>query len=347
VFKPRRLQPGDRVAAVTLSWGGAGEHPWRYQAGKRQLQEEFGIEVVETRHALRNAEWIRNNPRARADDLMDAFADPSVRGVFSTIGGDESIRLLPYLDLQTIRCNPKVFLGYSDTTVTHWACFKAGVVSFYGPSILAGFAETGGIFPYTASAIRRALFSTEPIGYVQPSRDGWTSEHVDWDEPEARTHSRRLDPPEPWRFLQGRGVMEGRLIGGCLEVVEFLRGTSLWPEPDVWAGAILFLETSEEAPPPRTLERALRSYAAMGVLDTLSGLLLGRPGGGVSADRFLEYEAAVLRVVAEEQGRDDLPIVTRMDFGHTDPMFVLPYGVRARIDCDRQRFEIVESGVVE
>ncbi|MCJ7548949.1 MAG: LD-carboxypeptidase, partial [Anaerolineae bacterium] len=91
----------------------------------------------------------------------------------------------------------------------------------------------------------------------------------------------------------------------------------------------------------------LRTYAAMGILAKLSGILLGRPGGQVPPERFGDYEDVLLQVVAEEEGLSELPIVTRMDFGHTDPMMVLPYGVQAEIDCDAQTFSILESAVVD
>jgi muramoyltetrapeptide carboxypeptidase LdcA involved in peptidoglycan recycling len=347
IRKPPRLAPGDRIAAVSLSSGAAGRYPHRYQAGKRQLEQAFGVEVVATRHALREPEWLHRNPRARADDLMEAFADPAIQGIVSIIGGDDSIRLLPWVDLEVIRSHPKVFLGYSDTTVTHWNCFRAGLVSFYGPAVMAGFGENAGLFPYMADSVRRTLFRTEPVGVVEPNRDGWTVEHLDWAVPEHQHRPRRREPPVPWRFLQGSGRVQGHLLGGCLEVMEFLRGTEGWPEPAAWDGAILFLETSEEAPPPTVVARALRSYAAMGVLQRIAGILMGRPGGGVPVAEFDAYDDAVLGVVAEEQGLIHLPIVTRMDFGHTDPMFVLPYGVRAEIDCDARRFAILESGVAE
>ena len=119
MIKPPQLRPGDRVATVTLSWGGPGQFPHRYEAGKRQLQAEFGLEVVEMPHTLDPPEEVAKNPEARAADLMAAFADPSIRGIFSTIGGDDSIRLLPYMDFELIRANPKVFIGYSDTTISH------------------------------------------------------------------------------------------------------------------------------------------------------------------------------------------------------------------------------------
>ena len=347
MIKARKLSPGDRVAAISLSWGGPGEFPHRYEAGKRQLQEEFGLEVVETRHALRDPGWLHENPRARAEDLMEAFEDESVRGVVSTIGGDDSIRLLPYLDPDVFRSNPKVFLGYSDTTVMHLALFGAGLVSFYGPSVMAGFAENAGMFPYTVSSVRRTLFSPDPVGVVGPNPDGWTAEELDWAVPENQEKRRRVNPREGWRFLQGGGVARGHLLGGCLEILELLRGTEAWPGEDAWRGAIMFLETSEEAPSPTVVARALRVYAAMGILEELSGIIFGRPGGDVPVERFDEYEEAILGVVVGEEGLGDLSLVTRMDFGHTDPMFLLPYGVEAEIDCGEERFSIVEGALVD
>jgi muramoyltetrapeptide carboxypeptidase LdcA involved in peptidoglycan recycling len=79
MIKPPRLQVGDRVAAISMSWGGPGAFVHRYAAGKRQLEKEFGLTVIETRHALRDPDWLAKNPRARADDLMEAFSDMSIR----------------------------------------------------------------------------------------------------------------------------------------------------------------------------------------------------------------------------------------------------------------------------
>jgi len=93
--------------------------------------------------------------------------------------------------------------------------------------------------------------------------------------------------------------------------------------------------------------RVLRSYAATGLLRRLSGLLVGRPGGGIPHERFAAYDDAILQVVVEEEGLTHLPVVTQMDFGHTDPMFVLPFGLMAQIDCDNRRFAILESAVLD
>ena len=345
MIKPRRLRRGSRVAAVSLSWGGPGAIPHRYAAGKRQFEEEFGGAVTETEHALRAPAWLARNPRARAEDLMAAFADPGVDGIIATIGGDDSIRLLPYLELNVIRNNPKVFMGYSDTTVTHCVCRAAGLVSFYGPSFMSGFAENTGMFPYMVDSVRRTLFESAPIGSLPQNESGWTVEHLDW-VPSNQSVARQLNPCTGWIFHQQEGVVEGRLFGGCVEVLDWLRGTPVFPSADSLDGAILFLETSEEAPPPAMLEQFIRSLAAMDCLQPLAGILLGRPGGQIDPATFPAYADTLCRTVREEYGLCELPIVSNMDFGHTDPMMVLPLGVRMRIDSERRELSILEAAVV-
>ncbi len=342
---PDMLRPGDKVAAISLSWGGPGSLPHRYEAGKRQLEAEFGLTVVETPNALRDAEWLHANPRARAADLMGAFADPSIKAIFSTIGGDDSIRLLPFLDLDLIAANPKIFMGMSDTTVTHLACFKAGLSTAYGPGIMQAFAENGGMFAYVVESIRNTLFSTKPIGEVRPDVRGWTVEFLDWANPENQNRRRQLNASHDWKWIRGSGIHRGPLMGGCIEVLDWLRGTHVWPGRHQWEGAILFIETSEEAVPPTTVLRILRTFGAMGILQPLSGILFGRPGGQVSPSQFEGYDVAILQAL-DEVGLSEMPLVTHMDFGHTDPVFILPYGVQAEINCDQQSLTLLGSAVV-
>ncbi len=346
--KPQPLYPGDTVAAISLSFGGAGAFPNRYQVGKAQLEETFGVRVVETRHALRSAEWLNRNPQARAEDLMEAFADSQIKGIISTIGGDDSVRILPFLDLTVIQNNPKIFLGMSDTTVAHMACYRAGLTSFYGTSLMSGFAENGGMHAYQIDDLHRTLFSVEPAGVIAPNANGWTSEFLDWTDPTNQQRVRSLTPSTGWRFLQGQRQTEGHLLGGCVEVLEFLKGTDYWPPMASWDNAILFLETAEfdaDNQPlvrPQQLVWILRNYAAQGILAKLNGIILGRPYHNQYAH---EYDQALLTVVREEQGLNQLPIISGMDFGHTSPTFTLPYGIQARIDCDAQTFSLIESGL--
>ncbi len=344
LIKPALLQPGDKVAAISLSWGGTGNLLHRYQQGKKQLQETFGLKVVETTNALKSADYISKNPKARADDLMEALSDKSIKAIISNIGGEDSIRTLPYTDLSVIKANPKIFLGFSDTTVTHFACYKAGLTSFYGTSLLVGFAENGGMHQYQIDDIKRTLFSALPVGEIKPNETGWTSEFLDWNDLQLQHVKRKLNTGKGWNYLQGSGVVQGRLIGGCVEVLEFLKGTDFWLSPAEWQDVIMFLETSEEMMEPVYFRRILRNYAAQGIFEKINGLIVGRPYDNKFTD---DYNKILLEVIRDEQGNDELPIVTEMDFGHTCPTFTIPYGVTAQIDCDRKTFSILESGVIE
>jgi muramoyltetrapeptide carboxypeptidase LdcA involved in peptidoglycan recycling len=340
MIKPRCLRPGDRVAAVSLSRGWPSVYPRAYQDGKRQLQEAFGIEVVESRHAMADIHWLAAHPEARAADLMEVLKDPEIHGIVSTIGGDDSIRILPFLDYSVIRQNPKVFLGYSDSTVTHFAFLKAGVTSFYGPSLMAGFDENGGLSPYMVESVGQALFAPSPSVLISPNCDGWTIASWDWADEKRNQKKRQHRPCTGWRWLQGSGQHRGKLIGGCLEVVDWLRGTPVWPEPSAWRNSIVFLETSEDQPSPTLVTYMLRALAATGALDEVQGILYGRPYGDEAS--FEAYDDALLLVLAELK-LTSLPVITRMDFGHTDPKLVLPIGVEAEIDCDGKQIRLLES----
>lgn len=343
LLKPKKLQRGDKIATISLSWGGAGELPHRYQIGKERLQDIFGLKVVETKHALKSAQWIYENPQARAEDLMDALCDTSIKAIISNIGGDDSIRLLPYIDLEIIHKHPKIFLGFSDSTVTHFMFLKAGVSSFCGTSLLVGFAENGTMHKYQIEDIERTLFSTDIIGKIYENTTGWTSERVSWQDVSLQHQVRQLEKHTGWNFLNGKGKVQGRLIGGCIEVLEFLKGTSLWLNSEEWKDTILFLETSEDMPHPNIFKWWLRNYAAQGILKNCKGIILGRP---YDNSYVQEYNKILLDIIVEEEKLIHLPIITEMDFGHTCPVFTLPYGAMAELNMDDKSFSILESGVI-
>ena len=343
LIKPPALKKGDKIATVSLSWGGAGDRDllWRYNQGKKRLQEEFGLEVIEMDNTLKGSEYVYNHPEKRAEDLMNAFKDNSIKGIFSCIGGDESIRILPFIDFNIIRENPKVFIGYSDTTVGHMMCLKAGLSSFYGPDILSQFGENINMFDYTKDWVNKVLFNTEKIGEIHPSNI-WTSEYVSWDE-SNKNISKKTTEHEGVEILQGSGKVKGRLIGGCIEVLEMIKGTKLWPELDTWNDTILFLETSEDTPSPTYFEYWLRNYGSQGILQRLNGIIFGKP---YDNKYYEEYKSAINKVIYNELNLKDLPIMYNMNFGHTSPMMVIPYGALSEMDCSNGKFSILESGVL-
>ncbi len=341
--KPTKLNRGDKVATISLSWGGAGDSDilWRYEVGKRRLQEEFGLEVRELENTLKGTDYLYNHPEKRAEDLMMAFKDPSIKAIFSCIGGNESVRMLPYIDYEVIKSNPKIFIGYSDTTITHFICLKAGISSFYGPSILAEFAENVAMFEYTKNWISKTLFENNPLGVIESSPI-WTSEYLPWEE-KNRLIKRDVKSNTGYELLQGKGKVQGHLLGGCLEVLEMIKGTELWPKLEVFEDCILFFETSEEKPEPSYVEAWLRNYGTIGILQKVKGVIFGKPYDNLY---YEEYKNVILKIIRDELKLVDLPILYNMNFGHTAPMFTIPYGAKAEIDCDLQKFSILEAGVI-
>lgn len=147
------------------------------------------------------------------------------------------------------------------------------------------------------------------------------------------------------RMAPSDTVTKGQSFGGCISVLEFLKGTERWPKPEFWQGKILFLETSEDKPTVDQVTYILRNYGMQGIFDQLAGLLFARPEGYTPEERETLFRA-IVGVVAGEFGRGDLPIVAEMDFGYEAPQCILPLGVMAEIDCRRQAFRLVEPCVL-
>jgi muramoyltetrapeptide carboxypeptidase LdcA involved in peptidoglycan recycling len=339
LIKPKHLCPGDTIATVSPSSGVAGDEGvrLRYDLACSRLRDVFGLNVVAMPHTLSGSDYVYRHPRERAGDLMQAFADPDIKGVFSTLGGDDTLRLLPYIDYQVIHDNPKVFIGYSDTTANHFMCYHAGLSSFYGPSVLVDFAEGGAMCDYTVDYLRRAVFSNEPIGKVEPS-SVWTSEQHPWDEAHLN-YKRRYQPNTGYEVIQGSGIAQGHLIGGNLEVMDWMRGTEIFPAHEDLNGAILFLESSFGVTPD-IVRYALRALGVAGVFDGAAAILVGKP---LETQYYDDYKKEYIDVTAEF-GRSDIPIMYNMGFGHCCPRITIPYGALARINCADKSFEILDAG---
>ena len=347
MIKPYRLKPGDRAAVVSLSSGMLGEAKYihKFHLAKERLARDFGVELVAMPNALRGTDYLYAHPEARAADLMDAFRDPSIRAVFCAIGGDDTIRLLPYVDFDVLHDNPKIFTGFSDTTVNHFMMYKAGLMSYYGASLMCNLAEYGKINDFTLDMIRRTLFAPQPTLEI-PSAPCWyddEDEKIWW----AEENMNRQKPYHPeeigYELIQGAGVAEGPLLGGCIDVFPMLWGTKLWPGPDEWRGKLLFLETSEEDMPCDYLTWYLRTLQAQGVLDVIVGILVGKPA---RRSKYEPYKEVFRKVVGFEANCPDLPILCNVNFGHAEPICVLPIGAKCRLDADHKRITLLESATL-
>lgn len=334
-MKAKRLQPGDTIGIVTPSWGGPAIFPHRLDNAIGYL-ESRGFHVRVAPHARGSNGFVSGTVTERTADLHDLFADPDVRAIIASVGGDHSCHLLPDLDFELIAQNPKVFMGYSDITVLNVAIWqRTGLVTFDGPTMMTGFAEYPAPFDYTIRYFDRAVCSGEAIGRIEEA-GRWTEELLDWRTKADLTRPRHMSDSPGWTWLR-EGAAVGQLVGGCIESLQHLRGTAFWPD---FQDRLLFLETSEAKPSPARVDGILMDYENMGVWGRISGLLVGRPM------YYSDSEKAELRAIVQRRTADySFPIVTDMDFGHTAPRFTLPLGCAGRVDSEPRTFEVLEPAV--
>lgn len=343
MMKPKHLSKGDTVAIVSLSAGTLGE-PWaihKLYIAKERLETDYGLNVVVMPNALKGREYLYEHPEARAADLMEAFKNKEIKAIFNAIGGDDTIRLLPYIDFDVISQNPKIFTGFSDTTSNHMMMYKAGLVSYYGGSIMTNFAEYVKINDYTAKMIHDTLFEPKDVLEI-PSSPYWYDDEDEkiWWKEENQNTLRQYHPEEiGYEVIQGSGIAEGELLGGCLDVFIELTGTPIWPSKDEWKGKIMFLETSEEDMSCDYLTWILRNLAAQGLFDVINGVIVGKPA---RRSKYEPYKEVYQKVIGKEAGHPELPILYNVNFGHAEPIGIIPYGIKCRLDAENKTLTLLE-----
>ncbi len=332
-----RLSAGSRVAIVSPSWGGPSLFPDIFNLGLTQLRQ-MGLVPVEFPTARLSNDELHRNPRLRADDLHAAFLDKQIDGVIASIGGDDSVRILEFLQPKVFQENPKFVMGYSDSTTFLNFIADSGVVTFYGPSVMSGFAQ----WQNYPSAVQCHFFEMAFEGGTPTwGENGYFADgYPDWKDKNRLGQFKPMQKTDGWHwFPGGQATREGRLWGGCMEVLEMMKGTPFWPPS--WTDKILFLETSEDVPSPQFVSYWLRNYGMQGVFSQINALLIARPRG-YTIEQKIQLDKIVQRVVRDEFGAADLLIVTNMDFGHTEPQWVMPIGGRVRLDAAARSMVLID-----
>lgn len=339
-IKSNKLQKGDTVAVLSPSKGLPSKFPHIFDNGIKILEEKFGLRIKEFPTARMDATKLYENPKIRAEDINNAFFDKDVKAIFTSIGGDDSIRILKYIDTEIVRNNPKIFMGYSDTASLTTFFNQLGLVTFNGPSIMAGFSQMTS-FAESEKHIKEVLFSN-PDGYEYKPYSNWSNSYKDWSKKEYVGQVNEIKKNTGWNWIQGESLVTGELFGGCIEIFEMLNGTEYWPKQDFWNGKILFTETSEEKPSPDYVKYALRNYGIQGIFDRIKAILVGRARDYTDEEKK-QLESNIVDVVSKEFNHPEIPIITNMDFGHTDPQLILPLGIKAEIDCHNKKFRLTEN----
>ena len=336
---PPKLRPGDRVAVVSPSFAAPARYPQLHEQAMRRLREDFGLEPVEYPTTRR----LGAPARERAEDLMAAFADPAIRAVLATIGGDDQITVLPHLDPKPFIADPKPFFGYSDNTnLLNWL-WNQGVAAYHGGSTMVHLARGAGLQPVSADSLRAALFRTGDLE-IHPVEQ-FSERELDWGTPESLTSSAPMAPSPGWVWHRADRVVTGPTWGGNLEILHWNLAANRWIRPNAdYAGCILLLETSEEMPAADEVFRMLRNAGERGLLAQFPAILMGTAkAAALRADRTPEertqygddQRAAVLRAVHDYN--PEAMVVFGVDFGHTDPQWILPYGGPLTVDGPGRR----------
>ena len=265
---------------------------------------------------------------------MWAMQDKEINGIICMMGGDDSYRVLPYIDLNVIKNNPKVFMGYSDITSWMAVFAKAGIRAYYGPNLLSPIAQPVSLDNYTKEAITKCLFSTEMIGNVSAC-----SEHTNIEWRNVGKDEIKWVSNTGYRLVQGRGVVQGRIFGGCAGPLRQIMGTEFFPSRDFFKDCIIMLEIGSPYGSVLAGLHELRALDAAGMFRHAAGIITGQLNE--------EEENMLVKFLKYEVRREDIPVLSNVDFVHRTPMTVVPMGAMAEIDCSCVTFKIMESGVVE
>ncbi|NQS99265.1 MAG: LD-carboxypeptidase [candidate division Zixibacteria bacterium] len=305
MIKPRSLRAYDTIAIVSPA---SSEKPERFDAADEYLSK-LGFRLAEGVHAREKWNYFAGADEFRSADFNDALRDDSVNAIIGARGGYGCSRLLPLIDYEACRANPKIIIGSSDLTAILWAVHqKTGLAAFYGPMALQ---IEGGMDEFTGGILWRAL-KGKLAGSV--------------------TFPTGCSP-----YCIRPGIARGRLIGGCLSLVVSLLGTEYFGEVE---GRILFLEEIGEK--PYRIDRMLTHLRNAGVFDKIAGLLLGDFRQCWEDERNSFTLEEILHQILPQR---DLPVMAGLPFGHCAVNMTLPLGVEVEMEAENGRLAFLEEGV--
>ncbi|MGY3776678.1 S66 family peptidase [Helcococcus sueciensis] len=352
--KPNRLKKGDKVAIVSLSLGILGEDFTKHQreiAEKRM--KEMGLEVVYMPNSTKGIKYLDENPDKRAEDLKEAFKDDSIKAIMTAIGGMDTYRTYEYLfedeEFKDLVVNkPKLFTGFSDTTMNHLMFQKLGLNTFYGPAYLVDIAELEDeMLPYTKEYFN-LYFDAKDEFEIRPS-EYWYFDREDHGVDQVGVKRKKMQETKGYEVLNGSGKFSGKLYGGCLDTIgdalldlvgrgvdKIVEKYEVLPTIDEWKEKILFVETAGEKMKPERLELILNEFKKRGVLSAIQGVIVGKP---TDETYYEEYKEVYKKVFSDL----DTPILYNVNFGHAYPRAIIPYGIETEVDLDNKKIIIKES----
>ncbi|PCI27387.1 LD-carboxypeptidase [Candidatus Wolfebacteria bacterium] len=322
---PKKLKRGDKIMVIAPSSSFA-IIPKENRTIALTRFKEMGLEVVFGKHIEEIDDFSSSSIESRVYDLHAAFSDKSIKAIFNVIGGFNCNQLLEYIDWDIIKNNPKIFIGYSDTTALQNAMYaKTGLVTYSGPAY-STFAQLLH-FEYTLEYFKKCLFDDSAF-HVEPS-ESWSDDS--W---YADQNNRTLIENPGWLVIN-EGDADGTILGANLCTFNLLQGTEYLPDV---TDSILFLEDDSESRIVN-FDRDLQSILHLPNFNKVRGIVIGRfqNASEVKLDQLI-------KVIKSKKGLDNIPVIANVDFGHTSPIITLPLGgtVRLSVHATGSEIEIVK-----
>ena len=318
-----KLRPGDTIAVFSPSSPVTATVPVRYQRARAFLEAK-GFRLLEGSLTGKRDFYRSGSIAERAAELNELIRNPDVRCIMSSIGGMNSNSILPYIDYDALRADPKIIVGYSDVTALLLGIYaQTGLVTYYGPALVASLGELPPYVDETWAYFENIAMGKAKLPHTLPTPEKWTDEFIDWS-----SQNRSKTGTENRLLTLNGGCARGRLIGGNLNTMQGIWGTKYMPE--IREGDILFIEDSLKD--AADIERCFSLLKLSGVFERIGGLILGKH------EKFDDLGTGRMphEILQEVMGEVPFPVLAQFDCGHTHPMLTLHIGAEAMLDADAQ-----------
>jgi len=326
---PKALKYGDTIGIYSPSSPVTYTSSKRFERAKLYLEQK-GFHILEGSLTGQYDYYRSGSIKERAEELNDLIRNPNVSCIMSTIGGLNSNSLLPYIDYETFQKNPKIMIGYSDTTALLLGIYaKTGIPTFYGPALVPSFGEFEPFVDCTYKYFADTLLTDQHLPYNINQPLFWSDEFINREE---KTKEKDLRPNN-WISVIG-GKATGRIIGGNLNTIQGIWGSPYMPL--IQDGDILFIEDSSKD--AATIERSFSLLKINGVFDKVSGIILGKHEQFDDCGTNRKPYEILLEVLQNQK----LPFLADFDCCHTHPMITLPIGIQVEMDATNKTIQIIE-----
>lgn len=325
-----KLKYGDSIGIFSPSSPITYSCPERFKRAKKYLQEK-GFNIIEGNLTEKYDFYRSGSIKDRVEELNELIRNPKVKCIMSTIGGMNSNSLLPYIDYEAFKNNPKPIIGYSDVTAILLAIYsKTGISTYYGPALVASFGELNPFVDITYEYFEDILVNKVNIPHEIKNPEFWTDEYINW---ETQDRSKSKVPNELITVYEGK--VQGRLIGGNLNTMTCIWNTQYMPE--IKEGDILFIEDSLKD--CATIERSFSLLKLSGVFEKISGIILGKH------ELFNDCNTGrkPYEILLEVLGDIKVPFLAEFDCCHTHPMITLPIGCKIELNATEKKISIIEE----